>query len=98
LQAPGDRPGGRELFYVAADNKLMAVDLKINADAVQPSAPRPLFTLPIIENGYSPYDTIDGQRFLVRAVSQQASPRLTVMEPEPLRGEQELGAMRVCRS
>jgi hypothetical protein len=31
-------------------------------------------TLPIIDNGLPPYDTIDGQRFLVRAVPQQASP------------------------
>jgi Tol biopolymer transport system component/tRNA A-37 threonylcarbamoyl transferase component Bud32 len=67
-------PGGRELFYVAPDNKLMDVDLTITADAVRPSAPRPLFTLPIIDNGFSPYDTIDGQRFLVRALPQQASP------------------------
>jgi hypothetical protein len=71
--------GGRELFYVAADNKLMAADLTITADAVRPSVPRALFTLPIIDNGWSPYDTIDGQRFLVRAVPQQASPPLTVI-------------------
>jgi hypothetical protein len=55
----------------------MAVDL--TADAVRPSAPRALFTLPIIEEGYSPYSTIDGKRFLVRALSQQASPPLTVI-------------------
>jgi hypothetical protein len=36
------------------------------------SARRALFTLPIIDNGWSPYDTIDGQQFLVRAVPQQA--------------------------
>jgi Tol biopolymer transport system component/predicted Ser/Thr protein kinase len=70
--------GGRELFYVAPDNKLMAVDLTITADTVRPSAEHALFTLPIIDNGYSPYDTIDGQRFLVRAVPQQAPP-LTVI-------------------
>ena len=57
----------------------MAADLMITADAVRPSAPRALFTLPIIDNGWSPYDTIDGQRFLVRAVPQQASPPLTVI-------------------
>jgi Tol biopolymer transport system component/predicted Ser/Thr protein kinase len=71
-------PVGRELFYLAPDNKLMAVDLTITADAVRPSAPRALFTLPIIDNGWSPYDTIDGQRFLVRALPQQAPP-LTVI-------------------
>jgi Tol biopolymer transport system component/tRNA A-37 threonylcarbamoyl transferase component Bud32 len=78
-QYPEWGAGGRELFYVAPDNKLMAVDLKITADAVHPFTPRALFTLPIIDNGYAPYDTIDGQRFLVRAVPQQASPPLTVI-------------------
>ena len=57
----------------------MIVDLAITADKVGASTERALFTLPIIDNGWSPYDTIDGQRFLVRAVSQQASPPLTVI-------------------
>jgi Tol biopolymer transport system component len=76
-QYPEWGAGGRELFYVAPDNKLMAVDLTV--DAVRPSAPRALFTLPIIEEGYSPYSTIDGKHFLVRALPQQASPPLTVI-------------------
>jgi hypothetical protein len=75
--------GGRELFYVAPDNKLMAADLTITADAVRPSAPHALFTLPIIDNGYSPYETIDGQRFLVRALPPRASP-LTVIVNWPV--------------
>jgi predicted Ser/Thr protein kinase len=78
-QYPEWGAGGRELFYVAPDNKLMAVDLTITGDRVRASEPRPLFTLPIIDNGWSPYDTIDGKRFLVRAVPQQASPPLTVI-------------------
>jgi hypothetical protein len=78
-QHPEWGAGGRELFYVAPDNKLMAVDLTITADSLRPSAARVLFTLPIIDNGWPPYDTIDGQRFLVRAVPQQASPPLTVI-------------------
>ena len=57
----------------------MVVDLTITADEVRRSTPRALFTLPIIDNGWGPYDTIDGQRFLVRAVPQQASPPLTVI-------------------
>ena len=57
----------------------MVADLKITADRVLPSTPRALFTLPIIDNGWSPYDTIDGQRFLVRELPQQASPPLTVI-------------------
>jgi Tol biopolymer transport system component/tRNA A-37 threonylcarbamoyl transferase component Bud32 len=78
-QYPEWSANGRELFYVAPDNKLMTVDLKITGDSVQRSTPRALFTLPIIDNGWSPYDTIDGQRFLVRALPQQPSPPLTVI-------------------
>ncbi len=48
---------GRELFYVSLDNKLMAVSLKLGADTVEPAAPRELFPLPVVDNGYSPYDT-----------------------------------------
>ena len=39
-------PGGRELFYVSPDLKLMAVSLKLGADSVEPSTPRELFLLP----------------------------------------------------
>jgi Tol biopolymer transport system component/predicted Ser/Thr protein kinase len=75
--------GGRELFYLAPDNKLMVADLTITAETVRPSTPRALFTLPIIDNGFSPYDTIDGQRFLVRAVPQQTSLPLTMIANWP---------------
>ena len=73
--------GGPELFYVSPDFKLMAVNLKLGADSVEPSTPRELFPLPAVESGWSPYDTApDGQRFLVRAIpQQQASQPLTVI-------------------
>ena len=62
-------PDGRELYYVSSDLKLMAVSLKTSGDAVEASAPRELFTLPIFSNGLVPYDVApDGKRFLVRAV------------------------------
>jgi Tol biopolymer transport system component/predicted Ser/Thr protein kinase len=79
-QSPQWGPGGRELFYVSPDLKLMAVSLKLGADSVEPSNPRELFLLPVVDNGWSPYDTSDGQRFLVPAVPrQQASQPLTVI-------------------
>jgi Tol biopolymer transport system component len=73
--------GGRELFYVSPDYKLMVVDLKLTADSVEPSVPRELFRLPAVDTGFSPYDTTpDGQRFLVRAVPEHgASQPLTVI-------------------
>jgi len=73
-------PGGRELFYVSPDLKLMAVALKVTADSVEPSAPHELFELPIIDHGYSPFEVSpDGQRFLVRAAAEQASQPLTMI-------------------
>jgi Tol biopolymer transport system component len=73
--------GGRELYYVSPDFKLMAVSLKLGTDSLEPSAPRELFPLPAVDNGYSPYEpTPDGQRFLVRATpQQQAAEPLTVI-------------------
>jgi len=71
--------GGRELFYVSPDNKLMEVSLKLGAGSVEPSAPHELFPLPA-DDIQPPYDTApDGQRFLVRAVPQQGAQPLTVI-------------------
>src|SRR5439155_6968856 len=48
--------GGRELFYLSPENKLMAVNLKLGADSVQPDAPRELFPLPELASVRSPYE------------------------------------------
>jgi serine/threonine protein kinase len=78
-QYPQWSPDGRELYYVAPDYKLMAVSIKPGLDSLQPSAPRALFSLPVEELTFSPYEVApDGQRFLVRASPQQAAP-LTVI-------------------
>jgi eukaryotic-like serine/threonine-protein kinase len=76
---------GRELYYVSPDLKLMAVSLKTAGDAVETSPPRELFTLPIINNGFAPYDvTPDGKRFLVRAVPEgEVSQPLTLVSNWP---------------
>jgi hypothetical protein len=49
----------------------MAVDLTITADKVQPLAERALFTLPIIDNGWSPLAAADGDRQLARAAEER---------------------------
>ena len=74
--------GGRELFYVSPDNKLMAVSLKPAGDSLEPSAPRELFVLPPLFLGVnvSPYQaTGDGQRFLVLTGDEHATQPLTVI-------------------
>ena len=80
-QYPEWGPGGRELYYVSPDFKLMAVSLKLGTESVELSAPRVLFTLPAVDTGFSPYAAApDGQRFLVRATpQQQAAEPLTVI-------------------
>ncbi len=79
-QFPQWGPDGRELFYVSPDYKLMAVNVKLGADSVQPSAPRELFSLPATEAVYSPFEVApDGRRFLVRANAPRAARSLTVI-------------------
>ena len=61
--APVWRRDGRELFYLTADRKLMAVDVKMVPEFA-PGAPRVLFQTDIpARGGYSP--SRDGQRFLM---------------------------------
>jgi len=78
-QYPQWGPGGRELFYVSLDNKLMAVDVTLGKDSVEAATPQELFTLPIVDIGWSPYDTAPDGRFLVRAMPRQVSESLTVI-------------------
>jgi Tol biopolymer transport system component len=71
-QYPMWGPGGRELYYVSPDFKLIAVSLKLGTESAELSAPQELFALPAVDNGYCPYDVApDGRRFLVRATPQQ---------------------------
>ena len=73
--------GGRQLFYVSLNDKLMAVDLKLRKDSVEPSAPRELFPLPTPTINFIPYDvTADGARFLVQAPPQRASPLSVIVD------------------
>ena len=73
--------GGRELFYVTPDHKLMTVSLKAAGDSIEPSAPRELFPLPgFVGANVSPYEaTRDGQRFLVLTGDEHATQPLTVI-------------------
>ncbi len=72
--------GGRELFYVSPDSMLMSVSLKLGAGSLEPSAPRALFRLLVIDTDVSPYDAApDGQRFLVLETAEHATQPLTVI-------------------
>ena len=56
-------PGGRELFYLSLDSKVMAVSLNLGLDTVATSEPRELFVLPPRASFFEMAP--DGQRFLV---------------------------------
>ncbi|HEY3454878.1 MAG TPA: hypothetical protein VGK64_09775, partial [Bryobacteraceae bacterium] len=72
-------PDGREIYYVAPGNKLMAVRLKITAGSLQPAAPQELFVLPVSDTPLFPFDVAKDGRFLVRADVPQASKSLTAI-------------------
>jgi eukaryotic-like serine/threonine-protein kinase len=74
---PRWRGDGKELFYVASDGKLMAVDISAKP-VFKAGAPRPMFQLP---PGFIGGDvTADGRRFLIGVpVAQSASVPFTVL-------------------
>jgi len=75
---PHWRRDGKELFYRAADGKVMAVTARTTPTTFSAAAPVPLFDLP---NEGSRYDvTADGQRFLVtQGVRELAPSPITVV-------------------
>jgi Tol biopolymer transport system component/predicted Ser/Thr protein kinase len=70
------RGDGRELFYVAADGRLMTVEVKVESGGLSFSAARELFRIPV-RLGVHIYDydvTADGQRFIVLAPAVEGAP------------------------
>jgi Tol biopolymer transport system component len=72
---PQWRRDGRELFYIAADRKLMAVEVKLG-ETFEAKAPQPLFTtrmLTITEFRNHYVVAGDGQRFLVNSLIEETA-------------------------
>jgi Tol biopolymer transport system component len=67
---------GKELYYIASDGKLMAVEITANS-AFQPGAPKALFQAPPLvstPNAISQWDlTADGKRFIFEALTAQSA-------------------------
>jgi len=78
---PSWRADGRELFFISPENKLMAVSLKVGVEAIEPSAPRELFQLPVRSSSAGPayQPGLDGQRFLVLTSPEIAPQSLNVI-------------------
>jgi Tol biopolymer transport system component len=77
---PAWRRDGKELYYLAPDQKLMAVPVKIDGASFEPGTPQALFTAPPA-TGFAV--TRDGQRFLMNlpagGESAAAGPPLTIV-------------------
>jgi dipeptidyl aminopeptidase/acylaminoacyl peptidase len=70
------RRDSKEIFYIATDQKLMAVPVRATATALEPSTPIPLFDVRVPGGAAlrQQYDvTPDGQRFLVNTVVDEAA-------------------------
>jgi Tol biopolymer transport system component len=60
------RADGREIFYLAADGKLMSVAVESNENYFRPGMPEPLFQTRMVPSVFREYDvTRDGKRFLL---------------------------------
>lgn len=73
--SPTWRGDGKELFYVAPDNKIMSVDCKTEP-TFEASLPKALFRArmpPLIEARNHYVVTSDGQRFLVNTISEKST-------------------------
>jgi hypothetical protein len=68
------RRDGRELFYVGAGNRVIAVPIALSGSNVKAETPAALFTAPA--GGF--LASADGQRFLVSNVTADAAP-ITVL-------------------
>jgi Tol biopolymer transport system component len=80
---PSWRRDGNELFYIAVDRKLMAVDVKTDS-TFHVGVPRALFEPRV--SGLSPVEarnhyvvTADGQRFLINTLVEEGSSPITVV-------------------
>jgi serine/threonine protein kinase len=85
------RRDGKELFYIAPDNRLMVVPMQFASSGqnVEPGAPVPLFRIPLsgpIQGDRWYGVSLDGQRFLVSTYREEAMLPITVIlnwKPRP---------------
>ncbi len=68
------RRDGKELYYIAADNKLMAVEVRETLSGIEFATPRALFDVPPWSSPRYYTATADGQRFLVVEAEQVGPP------------------------
>ena len=84
------RPDGKELFYLASDNRLMAVpiQLDVQGENVEVGTPVPLFVMrlagtPRNDSGRHYMVSPDGQRFLLDTLTEVSVPITVVLNWKP---------------
>jgi Tol biopolymer transport system component len=93
---PAWRADGKEIFYVAADGKLMVVSVELGPASLKLGAPKPLFQTRLEFDSFSrQYDvSADGRRFLLaQPLEESASVPITVIVNWPALLKREAGAL-----
>jgi Tol biopolymer transport system component len=80
---PRWRADGKEIFYIALDQKLMAAEFTVKDGKIQNGEVRPLFGPLLTGNGYQYDVSTDGQRVLAVMPRQNASELLTIVQNWP---------------
>lgn len=77
---PRWREDGKELFYISADNKLMAVEVSIGESTIEISNAQPLFEIRLWTSPGTHYDVSrDGRRFLIDVAGEGTTLPITLV-------------------
>ena len=73
------RRDGKEIFFLAADNRVMAAEVEAKEGSFRVGAVKPLFTA-FPQNSSAPFDVgADGKRFVIVSVLEAQSPPITLV-------------------
>ena len=80
---PRWRQDGKELYYLSADGKLMAVPVKLGAGTLEVGAAERLFDLSLasgtgVNRGFLYAPSANGQRFLASVLTDGSMPPVTI--------------------
>jgi Tol biopolymer transport system component len=75
------RRDGKELFYISADNKIMAAEVKSEGSSFGIGAVKPLFETRVYRSTFGGYDvSADGQRFIICYEPGQPNVAITLVQ------------------
>jgi eukaryotic-like serine/threonine-protein kinase len=69
-RCPRWRRDGKEIFYLAPDNQMMAAQVEERGSSIEVRTAQPIFRAAVATDPFSPYDvTADGKRFVITTLS-----------------------------